>query len=32
MAEGNFTLAEQRQISWALFGESPAERAYDEIE
>ena len=31
MEEGNFTIAEQRQISWALFGDSPAERTYDEI-
>ena len=32
MAEGNFTPAEQRQISWALFGGSPAEPTYAEIE
>ena len=32
IAKGNLTPAEQRQISWALFGASPAERTYAEIE
>ena len=31
MEEGNFTPAEQRQISWALFPDSPSEPTYAEI-